>query len=240
MPRFKVFLTLAFLFYGLGIYLSERKNGSRKTPADLGAKRSGKVISALLVMMIFSGCSASLSRREGGNLISKSNFSFYTRDFLPATAGYLKAWKYCSDQEVKAYALYNLATTYLACGESHAAWEKYAAITDDAPDKIRFAAFYNMGIIACENGDYESGRILFQNALKIDGTNLSAKINMEMCLQKKEAMGHQNESQLTGAREDPDQQKNMNSSLFEHIKENDKKQWKNSSNSEEVDLSQDY
>lgn len=232
MPRFKLFLGLSLLFFALGLFVSERKQKNH-----FG---NSKILSTLMVLMIFTGCSNSISRREAGNKIARSNFLYHTADYSQATAGYLECFRHCSNQEVKYYALYNLATTYLACGEKQAAWEKYCEIPQDAPDKIRFAAFYNRGLIACDNGDYDTARLLFQNALKIDGTDLNAKINLELCLTRNDNLGHQNESQLTGAQENQEKQKGGNNSLFEHIKENDKKQWKNTTNSEEVDLSQDY
>ena len=76
-------------------------------------------------------------------------------------------------------------------------------------------------------------------ALKIDGTKINAKINLELSLKnsEKEAKVRENEFSQIG---ESDKSDVMEQSVFQRIREYDKKQWKNSEKKETVNSSSDY
>ena len=105
-------------------------------------------------------------------------------------------------------------------------------IAENAPAPVKYASYYNMGLIANKNGDYKSAVKYFKEALKADGSKKDAKINLELSLQSlsgEESAKTQNPVQVSDS-DEPDAV--MTESLFERIKENDKKQWKNGMTSE--------
>ena len=59
------------------------------------------------------------------------------------------------DQMILDYALYNLGTTYAAMEEGKSAANYFSAISEEAPDRLKFAAYYNAGVMAHKNGDFE-------------------------------------------------------------------------------------
>ena len=112
--------------------------------------------------------------------------------------------------------------------ESQAAEKYFAAISDQAPASLRFAACYNAGVLAHKNGNYEEAQENFRKALDIDSRNLDAKINLELSIQVSEDSARQNQSSAIQGSQDKSENDDMEKSIFEHIKENDQKQWKNS------------
>ena len=75
--------------------------------------------------------------------------------------------------------------------------------------------------------------------MKIDGTKINAKINLELSLKnsEKEAKVRENEFSQVG---ESDKSDVMEQSVFQRIREYDKKQWKNSEKKETVNSSSDY
>lgn len=233
-PRYKLFLGAALFWLVTGLFVSERR-------------KSAVILQALLIMMIFTGCSGekNLSKTDAKNQIFKAGLQYHNSDYNGAIAKY-KTVLNAFDKDpnlIRDYALFDLGTTYLVEGETAAALEKYNEIFDkdnESSDEIRFAVLYNLGVVAYESGDFDKARVYFKEALKIDSTDLYAKINLELCISKSESMGRQNESLMTGASDNHEETAGGENSLFEHLKENDKKQWKNSESTSDTDLSKDY
>jgi tetratricopeptide (TPR) repeat protein len=140
----------------------------------------------------------------------------------------------------QSYALYDLGTAYLMLGEEAAALEQFNSIGSDAPDAVRYAAFYNAGVLAWRNSDFEEARDYFRKALEIDSTKIDAKINFELSMQQTDAKGKQNQSNQIQASPEESSPQNLEKALFEHIKENDQKQWKNSESKGPSDLAEDF
>ena len=69
---------------------------------------------------------------------------------------------------------------------------------------------------------------------------MEAKINFELSVQQSEAKGKQNQSnQIQASQEDASPQ-NLEKAVFQHIKENDQKQWKNSETKDSSNLAEDF
>jgi Tfp pilus assembly protein PilF len=124
-------------------------------------------------------------------------------------------------------------------GEDTAALEQFKNISDDAPANVRYSALYNSGLLAWRNSDYESARDFFRKALEIDSSKIDAKINLELSMQQVQSKGQQNQSNEIQASQEEGPQ-NLEEAVFEHIKENDQKQWKNSESKESSNLAEDF
>ena len=140
----------------------------------------------------------------------------------------------------QSYALYDLGTAYIMLGEDAAALEQFKSIADDAPDAVRYSAFYNAGVLAWRNSDFEEARDYFRKALEIDSSKIDAKINFELSMQQSEAKGKQNQSNQIQASQEEAAPQNLEKAVFQHIKENDQKQWKNSETQNSSNLADDF
>ena len=229
-PRFKLFLLLGILFLALSYFAAEfdftRFNVKGSSAAML-----------FLCVMIFTGCSSRQTKiLEGSYSVSQKQYNRAISLFLQSA----QAASAAGNERDLNYALYDLATSYSLLGEDKAAMEKFSRISDDAPDAVRYAAFYNAGIIASRNEDYEMAREYFKKALEVDNTRIEAKINLELSIQSSEVEVQQSESRALPSVEEESPSEDLEKAVFERIKENDKNQWKNSESNQNTDLSEDY
>ncbi len=175
--------------------------------------------------------------------IFKGTTSYNNKQYKHAISCYMKVIENNSenqDSDTFNYSLYDLGTAYATIGEDTAALERFALISEIAPDQIRYAAMYNSGVIAHKNEDYENAKKYFRKALEIDSTKIEAKINLELSMQMGEELVKQQESNMIPASEQENTNPDVEEAVFKHIKENDQKQWKNSDANQSQYLADDY
>ena len=232
-PRFKLFLLLAVLFYSFSYIFTEFDFSRIKAVAKISS-----VVSVVLFILMLSGCSDST-----GDIL-KGTFAFAQKQYSKAV-GYFNSAGETAHQKgnelAEQYALYDLGTAYSLLGEDDAAMEKYFELAENAPQSIRYGAYYNAGIIAHKNEDYEHAVEYFKKALEADSTNIDAKINLELSIQSVQVNVQHNQSNAVPSAENRNQNnKDMEKAVFERIKENDQKQWKNSETTQSTSLADDY
>ncbi len=242
--RYGLFLGLCVMFLVLSFVVTEldaagisdriyRRHGRMKA--------SRKALSALSVFACLSLSSCS-SRFEGSRKILESTWNWYQRKYSGATAGFFQTLSDAredGDFVLEQYALYNLGTTYLMQNEHEAAVDRFAQVSEDAPDHVRFSAFYNTGIIAYRHGDYDSAIQCFRSALKIDGSKTNAKVNLELASVKSQKDSKSRENAITPVGE-AEKSGTMERAVFSRIRENDMKQWKSSERREQSSGSGDF
>ena len=245
LPRYKLFLILAFIFFGASFFATEfdfstfRNQKSPKAASVL-------MIFSLISIMTLSGCSSDKTEKTSGTSesvkILRGTWEWHKKNYRKAVSFYLDVAQNTApgkNQTIN-YSLYDLAQAYSMTGEDKAALERYAQISSDAPAIVRYKAYYNAGIIACNNGDFEGATSYFRKALEIDSSRIEAKINMELSIQMTAAESKQNESQAIPASQENQHNQDLENTVFNHIKENDKRQWKNSESNQAQNLSDDY
>ncbi|MCR4580071.1 MAG: VWA domain-containing protein [Treponema sp.] len=228
-PRYKLFMLLCLISIMLSFICSELKLSRIKNKAGLA--------SLLLFTGLFTGCSSPTAS------ILKGSWSYHQGQYRTAVAAFKDAVenaRTAKNQLALDYSLYNLGTTYAAMEEAEAAEKYFSAISDQAPDRLRFAAYYNKGVLAHKKGDLDGARESFRKALEIDSRNLDAKINLELSTQISEDSTRQNQSSAVQGQEDKSEHPEKEKSIFEHIKENDQKQWKNSEQSTSQNPADDF
>lgn len=232
-PRFKLFLLLAVMFYSFSYIFTEFDFSRIKSVSKI---TGGSAL--ILSVFLLSGCSNS-----SGDIL-KGTFAFAKRQYSQAVAYFNSASEKARQKEneqTMQYALYDLGTAYSLLGEDDAAMEKYSQIAQNAPDSIRYGAYYNAGIIAHKNEDYDHAIEYFKKALEVDSTRLDAKINLELSIQNVEINVQHNQSNAIPSTEDRSlNNQDMEKAVFERIKENDQKQWKNSESTQSQNLADDY
>ena len=232
--RYTLFLGLGIVFFVLAFVVSELN-------AD-GIAESIHRKSVISIIFLVFMCSSCKERFLGAKTILDSTWNWYQHRYNDSIAGYLQT-VYNAEAEgddlLEQYAVYDLAVTYLSQNENDAAMSRFNQIEDTACEPVKYAAFYNSGIIAYRKGNYDVAAEYFRKALKIDGTKINAKINLELSLKnsEKEAKVRENEFSQVG---ESDKSDVMEQSVFQRIREYDKKQWKNSEKKETVNSSSDY
>ena len=233
--RYQLFLGLAVMFFALGFIVTEID------PEKIAsAFRKTAAVSLVAASFILTSCAENTVQNAG--TILSSSWCWYQHKYNSAVAGFLQvAFDAASsgDEITEQYAAYDLAATYLMQNENDAAETRFSSIPDSAPSDIRYASWYNRGIIAYKEGDYDRAAECFINALKIDGKKMNAKINLELSTTKAEKDARVRENMLTAVSESQESD-TMENSIFQRIKENDRNQWKNSGQTETVSSAADY
>lgn len=233
--QFHFFLIPAIILFMLSIALSEIHF----------PKKHSKILAAtiLLCPFIFTGCQKSNNSRcidqtfKGTVFYKQNEMEKAAGEFL----GTLETASLKQNEIFMDYARYNLSTAYLLANEDNAALSRLNQISDEAADNIKFAAFFNKGVIYYKQGNKEAAAECFKKALLINSSSMEAKINLELCSNKNETPVSESESQLKPSSDSTASKfDEMEETIFERIKENDKKQWKNSESVQSSDSSKDY
>ncbi len=232
-PRYKLFLSLAALFLILS-YIATEFNFVR----FFGSKNSrAAAVAVSMITLLFSGCSSQTAD------ILKGTVSYHQKKYRHSISRFMSASENAAEAGNlinQSYALYDLGTAYMMVGEDSAALEQFNSITEDSPDAVRYAAFYNAGVLAWKNSDFDEAKDYFRKAIEIDSTKIDAKINFELSMQQSEAKGKQNQSNQIQASQEDNAPQNLEKAVFEHIKENDQKQWKNDESKQSSNLAEDF
>ena len=227
-PRFKLFLLLAVLFYSFSYIFTE---------FDFSKIKRGPAVLCVLIVFTLTGCSNSTTD------ILKGTFAFAKKQYSKAVSYFHSAQENAEktgEVQKLSYTLYDLGTAYSLLGEDEAAMQKFSQISAEAPVSVQYGAYYNAGVLAHKNEDYEHAVEYFKKALEVDSTRVDAKINLELSIQSVEVNVQHNQSQAVPTTEDNSINQDLEKAVFERIKENDQKQWKNSEASQSDSLAEDY
>ena len=227
-PRYRLFLILAIILFALSYVISE---------VDFMHLFKSPLTTLCIFTLIFTGCSTNT-----GNILS-GTYSWHKKEYKHSISKFMdvvnNSYK-TNNQEALDYSLYDLGTAYLKVGEDKAALERFESVSPNAQDKVKYSSFYNAGILSYKNGNYEDAKEYFKKALKIDNSQINAKINLELAAKMSSTEGKEQEKESIQASNEKNGDPDVENSVFEHVKENDKKQWKNSESTEPQDLSNDY
>lgn len=221
--RHGIFVALAIVFFILSFIAGEIDFTS-------AVKRFSRVHGVLLLVTLFTSCSP---RFHDGRLLFEGKLDWNRKNYQGATACFLAAADDShkrGDSITEEYALCNLATTYLMQDENEIALKKFQTIIDNTDtytdSRVQFAAYYNSGIIAHRQGNYEKAVDFFKSALLIDSTSTAAKINLELSLQESSMQKRsQTESELNPVSE-TDYDSTLETAVYSIIKEEEKNRWK--------------
>jgi len=135
----------------------------------------------LILLILGSTSVLSCSGVRMGLLVWNGNRYFAEGNYQEAQLAYLEALELGKHGE---WVHYNLGNVYYALGERKAAleeWEKAIGVDDS---RLRFNVLFNKGVLALEEGNFHEAETLFIQALELDSTNFSAKVNLEYASMK--------------------------------------------------------
>ena len=124
--------------------------------------------------------------------------------------------------------------------EKNASLERLEQLSPDAPPKIRFASYYNAGLIAQREGDYDKAVDLFKLALLVSPEDVNAKINLELSQSQEIQKAVESSKDMIPASENKETQSEVENAIFNRMRENDQKQWKNYNSSPKDTYVTDY
>ncbi len=113
--------------------------------------------------------------------VFSGNYAYTRGDYQDANLMYLRA---AAPGKFTDYIAYNLGNVYYALGEAPSALEKWNKSVKSPAGEVRFASFYNRGVLLFELSRYEEAYTSFKQALKINAADIGAKIDLEYCLLK--------------------------------------------------------
>ncbi|MFA6855945.1 MAG: VWA domain-containing protein [Treponema sp.] len=236
--RYSLFLVMSVIFFVLSFAVAEF---DLENPVKHSAG-NGFIIFICAISVVFTSCSQ--GKVENAQELMRSSWAWYQKNYRGATAGFLRAEENAlqyNDNVTIQYARYDLASTYIMEGEYAAASGCLKQITAAAPLQIRYAAYYNAGIIAYRNGKYKEAVDCFRDALRIDGTKIEAKENLEIARQQQVAENaHGTKSTVIPVSQEDNRTTTIESAVFQRIRENEKKQWKNSESEQNSESGSDY
>ncbi|MCR5494610.1 MAG: VWA domain-containing protein [Treponema sp.] len=232
--RYKIFLGIGIFFLALGFIISELN------PDGIASRlHKHSTVSIIFLLLMLTSCK---ERVSGAGTILQSTWNWYQQRYNDSVAGFFQtAYEadLIGDELLEQYAVYDLAVTYLSQNENDAALERFAQIVDNADSSVKYATLYNCGIIAYRKGDFESAAHYFREAMKIDGSKINAKINLELSLKNSEKEARAKENGISQVSETNDSD-TLEKAIFERIREYDKRQWKNSEKTEKSTSTMDY
>ena len=214
--RHLFFLGLGLLLFAISFFTSE-----------FSLRGAKEALAISMIALCFGSCSQEFNESKK---ILDAVWNWNQKKYTEAVACFTQSLESAEQNDhelIKQYALYGLSATYLMQNENNAATEKINALSGSAPDKIRFASFYNSGIIAQRQGDYQKAVEFFKSALMVDSTSISAKVNLELSRNQQTQRARESERQMTGASEISEEESDLQKSVFNRIREKDQQQWKN-------------
>jgi len=226
-PRWRIFVLAAIAsLAGMRIM-----GFSRRPPQPgTGKLRGTPWLMVLVCFVLFSA--SSCARTQGKLLVMEGNF-FNARGFYTeAISSYLKALYY---DEAVPYAEYGLASAYFSLEEGNAALERYRAAEQGLSElrgedpELRYRIYYNTGIIHFEKGEYNEAARAFRDALKVDGSRIDAKRNLELSLLTINRSSSPQTASSSGNTEEGREgtsSSGENSALFEYLRQKEQEQWK--------------
>ena len=228
-PRWQIFILAGLACLGGARVIGFSRRNVRRQKGDYSGKgmKNGSFLLGLLCFILFTSC----VRTQGKLLIMEGNF-FNSRGFyLEAISSYLKALEY---DEAAPYAEYGLGSAYFSLEENAAALERYNAAEKDLLElkqgghqELKYRIYYNTGIIYFEKGEYDEAAKAFRNALKVDGSRIEAKRNLELSLltieRNNSPQAASSERKAENGREGTSESSSV---LFEYLRQKEQEQWK--------------
>ena len=228
--RHNLFILFSLIFFVLGVIISYQKI------------KFSKIISTssvLLFLLIFSSCTQNL--KDSFNLL-EGNLFWHQKKYQQAEMKFLQtlnASEVSQNKITEQYAIYGLGSSYVMQNEEVAALSRLESISTDAPEELRFASFYNIGVLSYSLGNYEKSIQSFKDALLINPKSIDAKINLELALRQGSKSVQSGSSQIKTASESKENSV-LTDAVFSIIRENEQKQWKNQEKQDDSHSSTDY
>ncbi len=181
---------------------------------------------ALLAGLFAVACTGCDARVPESLEILSGTLSWARGQWQRATVSFLRVADNAADAQIRDYALYGLASTYLAEEEYDAALSRLASVSSAADARVRASALYQAGIIAFRREEFAKASDLFRSSLEIDGQSLDAKINLELS-RRSERNARRSQSRSRSSVSEGRDATQSERLIFDLVRRKENDQWKN-------------
>ena len=186
-------------------------------------------ISACIVLslvLLLTGCGDKPSDLFG---VLSGALAWSRQDWPAAASSFLRTAETASaskNTRLEEYAVYGLASTYLAQDEYDSALERLASLAKSASPDICSGIWYQAGIIAFRKGDFSKSSELFRKSLEYDSARQDAKLNLELSKRSLQEKPAEQSSSSSGFHDNGGDSEDSNT-IFNLIKKKEQDRWKN-------------
>jgi Ca-activated chloride channel family protein len=211
-------------------------SGHARSPATVPAKATAKETAKAPAgkESLSPDASAPRAARSKSSLgdifaILSGSLAWSRHDWAMAASSFLDAERAAIDGKnslVRQYAVYGLASTYLAQDEYEAALSRLSELDENSSPAIGSGIWYQAGIVAFRKGEYADASAMFRKSLEYDSSRTDAKINLELSrrsLSETEAKRNASGSSFSGSISGDDDA----DTVFTLVRKKEQDRWKN-------------
>lgn len=161
--------------------------------------------------------------------VLRANYNVSRGEYQAAIVDYLRALE---SGEYELWLSYNLANVYHYLGESGAAMDRWDNAQNANVTDLMFGAAFNSGVYLYEQGRYDEAFQRFRFSLTIDPTNVDAKRNLELTLEKIEAeseIGEEGGTTSGGAATENSGGPGAGTRMLDYVRRKEEQRWRASS-----------
>ncbi len=192
----------------------------------MAKKKVGLRLLVLCAVLLLPGCTTGSS----GILGILNGFLAWTRqDWALSVASFMKTAGDAAalkDTTLREYAVFGLASTYLAQEEYESALGRLSELEDSESTAIRAGVWYQAGIISYRKGQFDQAASFFRKSLENDPSSFDAKINLELSRRSLEEKQASRSGGASGIRDEktPGQESDT---IFNLVRKKEQDRWKN-------------
>lgn len=181
-------------------------------------------------------------RNDGRFSVLSGVIAWARRDWALSASSFLDSAaraKAQGSEHVEEYAVYGLASTWIAQDEYDPALARLASIQDSASSEIRASVWYQAGIIAYRRGEFDEAAACFKRSLQNDPSAVDAKINLELSHRSLEEAEASSSGAASGFTEDAAQNQETEM-IFSLVRKKEQDRWKNQEDGSKASSVADY
>ncbi|UTY33100.1 tetratricopeptide repeat protein [Treponema putidum] len=139
-----------------------------------------KIVYIIFLVLLISACSkgdkARLDFLSGYIAWKQNNWNKAASKFFDS----MDLSEEIKDEKIKDYSEFAIGSIYLMQNEDASALSRFEKINENNDKRLNSYIYYQKGIIAFKNQDYEKAVILFRKSLELEPDSVDAKINFEL------------------------------------------------------------
>ncbi|MGL1892340.1 MAG: tetratricopeptide repeat protein [Spirochaetaceae bacterium] len=187
-----------------------------------------KLITIIFLTTFVTSC----DRLVQSSTILAGNQKFRSGRYQEAIIDYLKG---VDSKTNKDYFYYNLGNVYSSLGEYPSAFTVWNLADGQENSSLEFSILYNMGYLEYQEGNYEDAYLHYRQALKLMPSNISAKINLELSLNKMSAANYNQTPELSDNDTTPAGASDETTRILEYVKQKEAMTWGTSHQNQDVE-----
>lgn len=173
----------------------------------------------ILVLVLFS---TSCERLLESSTLIAGNQKYRSGEYQGAIMDYLKGVDSDTNRD---YFYYNLGNVYSSLGESPSAFAVWDRTDGRVNSQLKFSLLYNRGVLEFQDGNYEKAYEHFRQALTLMPSNIEAKINLELTLNKMSAANYNQLNETINLSDNEVGESDETTRILEYVRQKEVMTW---------------